>query len=148
MNSELDGVKLGMTWWSVPVIRLVAKLKNDDFIRLWLSCAITINRPGPQVSHFPRYLSAGMLFIYMLMCDSSLTHSAQSLEKEVQDVKATLQTMLAQLKEEEEDEKEEVSELQDDDLMKNGTDEEEEEEEEEEEDQYFSDSWGIWNGCL
>lgn len=25
---------------------------------------------------------------------------------------------------------------------------EEEEEEEEDEDQYFSDSWGIWNGCL
>ncbi|XP_044070806.1 disrupted in schizophrenia 1 protein isoform X2 [Siniperca chuatsi] len=61
----------------------------------------------------------------------------QSLEKEVLEVKATLQTMLAQLKEDEEEE-EEVSELQDDDLMKNGT-----EEEEEEEDQYFSDSWGI-----
>ncbi|XP_029305996.1 disrupted in schizophrenia 1 protein [Cottoperca gobio] len=71
--------------------------------------------------------------------DQALT---QSLEKEVQEVKATLQTMLAQLKEEEE-----VNELQDDDLMKSGTDEEEEEEEEEEdeeeEDQYFSDSWGI-----
>ncbi|XP_070772495.1 disrupted in schizophrenia 1 protein [Enoplosus armatus] len=67
--------------------------------------------------------------------DQALT---QSLEKEVQEVKATLQTMLAQLKEEEE----EVCELLDDDLMKNGT-EEEEEEEEEEEDQYFSDSWGI-----
>ncbi len=78
--------------------------------------------------------------------DSSLTRAAQSLEKEVQEVKTTLQTMLAQLKEEEEEE-EEVSELQEDDLMKNGT-EEEEEEEEEEEDQYFSDSWGIWNGCL
>lgn len=70
----------------------------------------------------------------------SLTRAAQSLEKEVQEVKATLQTMLAQLKEEEEEEEEE-GELQDDDLMKNGT-----EEEEEEEDQYFSDSWGIWNG--
>ncbi|XP_038593384.1 disrupted in schizophrenia 1 protein isoform X1 [Micropterus salmoides] len=70
--------------------------------------------------------------------DPALT---QSLEKEVQEVKATLQTMLAQLKEEEVEE-EEVCELQDDDLMKNGT-EEEEEEEEEEEDQYFSDSWGI-----
>ncbi|XP_070834279.1 disrupted in schizophrenia 1 protein [Chaetodon trifascialis] len=68
--------------------------------------------------------------------DQALT---QSLEKEVQEVKATLQSMLAQLKEEEEEE-EEVSELQDDDLMKNGT---EEEEEEEDEDQYFSDSWGI-----
>lgn len=65
----------------------------------------------------------------------SLTLAAQSLEKEVQDVKATLQTMLAQLKGEEEEE------LQDDDLMKNGT--EEEEEEEEDEDQYFSDSWDI-----
>lgn len=64
----------------------------------------------------------------------SLTLAAQSLEKEVQDVKTTLQTMLAQLKGEEEEE------LQDDDLMKNGT---EEEEEEEDEDQYFSDSWDI-----
>lgn len=59
--------------------------------------------------------------------DPSLTHTAQSLEKEVQEVKATLQTMLAQLKEEEVEE-EEVCELQDDDLMKNGTEEEEEEE--------------------
>lgn len=66
--------------------------------------------------------------------DQALT---QSLEKEVQEVKSTLQTMLAQLKVEEEDE-EEVNEL--DDLMKNGI---EEEEEEEEEDQYFSDSWDI-----
>jgi len=84
--------------------------------------------------------------------DSSLTRAAQSLEKEVQEVKATLQTMLEQLQEEEE---EEGNELQDDDLMENGTEEEEEEEEveeeeeeeEEEEDQYFSDSWGIWNEC-
>ncbi|XP_051816043.1 disrupted in schizophrenia 1 protein isoform X2 [Acanthochromis polyacanthus] len=69
--------------------------------------------------------------------DQALT---QSLEKEVQEVKSTLQTMLAQLKvEEEEEEEEEVNELND--LMKNGT--EEEEEEEEEEDQYFSDSWDI-----
>lgn len=86
------------------------------------------------------YLSVGMRFIYMLMCvclqqHSSLTPFAQSLEKEVQEVKSTLQTMLAQLKVEEEDE-EEVNEL--DDLMKNGI-----EEEEEEEDQYFSDSWDI-----
>uniref|UniRef100_A0A8C9X2M7 DISC1 scaffold protein n=2 Tax=Sander lucioperca TaxID=283035 RepID=A0A8C9X2M7_SANLU len=70
--------------------------------------------------------------------DQSLT---QSLEKEVQELKTTLQTMLAQLKEEEEEE-EEVNELQGDDLVKNGTDDEEEEEEEED-DQYFSDSWGI-----
>lgn len=74
------------------------------------------------------------------MSDSSLTHTAQSLEREVQEVKATLQAMLAQLKEEEE----EVNGLQDDDLMRNGTTEEEEEDEEdEEEDQYFSDSWGV-----
>ncbi|KAL6101606.1 disc1 [Pungitius sinensis] len=66
----------------------------------------------------------------------------QSLEKEVQEVKATLQTMLAQLKEEEEEE-EEVNGLHDDDLMRNGTAEEEEDEEDEEEDQYFSDSWGV-----
>ncbi|CAJ1067674.1 disrupted in schizophrenia 1 protein isoform X1 [Xyrichtys novacula] len=82
--------------------------------------------------------------------DQALTHI---LSKEVQEVKATLQTMLAQLREEEEEEDEdddgeedEGEELQDDDLMKNGTEEEEEreeEEEEEEEDQYFSDSWGI-----
>ena len=35
--------------------------------------------------------------------DFSLTRAAQSLEKEVQEVKATLQTMLAQLKEEKEE---------------------------------------------
>ncbi|XP_040906191.1 disrupted in schizophrenia 1 protein [Toxotes jaculatrix] len=70
--------------------------------------------------------------------DRALT---QSLEKEVQEVKATLQSMLTQLKEEEEEEGE-VNELLDDDLMKNRT-EDEEEEEEEEEDQYFSDSWDI-----
>lgn len=82
------------------------------------------------------------------MSDSSLTHTAQSLEREVQEVKATLQAMLAQLKEEEEGE-EEVNGLQDDDLMRNGTTEEEEEDEEdEEEDQYFSDSWGVWNGFM
>ncbi|XP_075875093.1 disrupted in schizophrenia 1 protein isoform X2 [Nelusetta ayraudi] len=87
----------------------------------------------------------------MLNQDQALT---QSLEKEVQDVKATLQSMLAQLKEEEGEEEEveegeeeeeeeeedkegqEEEELQDDDLMQNGT-------EEEEEDQYFSDSWDI-----
>lgn len=66
----------------------------------------------------------------------------QSLENEVQEVKATLQTMLRQLKEEEE----EGTELIEDGLMKNGIEEEEEEEEEEdeeEEDQYFSDSWDI-----
>ncbi|KAI9519899.1 hypothetical protein NQZ68_022926 [Dissostichus eleginoides] len=78
------------------------------------------------------------------LINSSLTRAAQSLEKEVQEVKATLQTMLEQLQEEEE---EEENELQDDDLMENGTEEEEEEveeeEEEEEDDQYFSDSWGI-----
>lgn len=72
--------------------------------------------------------------------DQALT---QSLEREVQEVKATLQTMLAQLKEEEAED-EEVNESQDDDLMKNGTEEENEDEnDEEEEDQYFSDSWDI-----
>ncbi|XP_026164898.1 disrupted in schizophrenia 1 protein isoform X2 [Mastacembelus armatus] len=75
------------------------------------------------------------LQVAILNRDQALT---QSLEKEVQEVKATLQTMLTQLKEEEAEE-EEVNELQDDELMKNGTDDEEEEEE----DQYFSDSWDI-----
>lgn len=69
-----------------------------------------------------------------------LTQSAQSLEKEVQEVKATLQSIFAQLKEEGAEE-EEVKQLQDDDHMSNGA--VEEEEEEEEEDQYFSDSWDI-----
>lgn len=64
----------------------------------------------------------------------SLTLIAQSLEEEVQEVKATLQTILTQLKGEEEDEEEK---LREDDLMMNGT------EEEEDEDQYFSDSWDI-----
>ncbi|XP_068597383.1 disrupted in schizophrenia 1 protein [Brachionichthys hirsutus] len=72
----------------------------------------------------------------ILSQDQPLT---RSLEKEVREVKATLQTMLAQLKGEEDEEEEDVSEVEDDDLMKNGT----EEEEEEEEDQYFSDSWDI-----
>lgn len=76
--------------------------------------------------------------------ESSLTQTSQSLEKEVQEVKATLENMLAQLKEEEEEE-EDVNKLQDDDLMENGI---VEEDEEEEEDQYFSDSWDIWNECL
>lgn len=38
MNSELDGVKLGMTPWCAPVIHLEAKLKIDDFIRLPAVC--------------------------------------------------------------------------------------------------------------
>lgn len=71
--------------------------------------------------------------------DQALT---QSLEKEVQEVKTTLQTMLAQLQENEEEEEEDVNKLQDDDLMENGI-EDEEEEEGDEEDQYFSDSWDI-----
>uniref|UniRef100_H3C121 DISC1 scaffold protein n=1 Tax=Tetraodon nigroviridis TaxID=99883 RepID=H3C121_TETNG len=58
----------------------------------------------------------------MLNEDQALTHS---LEKEVQDVKATLQTMLAQLKGDEEEE-----ELQEHNLMRNRN-------------QYFSDSWDI-----
>lgn len=74
-----------------------------------------------------------MCFYFHVFYFLALTVAAQSLEKEVQDVKATLQTMLAQLQGGEEEEEE----LQDDDLMKNGT------EEEEDEDQYFSDSWDI-----
>lgn len=65
----------------------------------------------------------------------SLTLAPQSLEKEVQDVKATLQTMLAQLQGEDEEEQ------QDHNLTKNGT--QEKEDEDEDEDQYFSDSWDI-----
>lgn len=78
MNSELDGVKLGMTWWSVPVIRLVAKLEIDDFIGSWLRSSITINHWRPQVTRLPWFLSAGMLFVYMLMFGfflNSLSHS-------------------------------------------------------------------------
>jgi len=70
MNTELDGVKLAMTWWSVPVIHLVAKLEIDDFITLCLSSGVTINHPGPQVSHLPGDLPAGMFSIYMFLCDS------------------------------------------------------------------------------
>lgn len=54
-----------------------------------------------------------------------------SLEKEVQEVKATLQTMLSQLKEEEDEE--------DEDKFSD----EEEEQVEDEEEHYFSDSWEI-----
>ncbi|XP_055018935.1 disrupted in schizophrenia 1 protein [Boleophthalmus pectinirostris] len=64
--------------------------------------------------------------------DRALT---QSLEKEVQNVKATLQSMLTQLQKDEEEEDDEINKLEDDDLMENGL--------EEEEDQYFSDSWDI-----
>lgn len=64
--------------------------------------------------------------------DQELT---QSLEKEVQNVKATLQSMLAQLQKDEEGEEDEVNKLEDDDLMENGLGEEE--------DEYFSDSWDI-----
>ncbi|KAF6725573.1 Disrupted in schizophrenia 1 protein [Oryzias melastigma] len=73
----------------------------------------------------------------LLNRDQALT---QSLEKEVQEVKSTLQSMLAQLKVEEE---EEGDENESEDLLENVTEKEEEEEEEEEEDQYFSDSWDI-----
>ncbi|XP_061545879.1 disrupted in schizophrenia 1 protein isoform X5 [Phycodurus eques] len=65
---------------------------------------------------------------------------AESLEKQVQEVKTTLQNMLALLREEVEEEVH-VHESQDeDDPVENGI---LEEEEEEEEDQYFSDSWDI-----
>uniref|UniRef100_A0A3P9LXY6 DISC1 scaffold protein n=1 Tax=Oryzias latipes TaxID=8090 RepID=A0A3P9LXY6_ORYLA len=73
----------------------------------------------------------------LLNRDQALT---RSLEKEVQEVKSTLQSMLAQLKVEEEEEGDE-NELGD--LLKSVAEKEEEEEEEEEEDQYFSDSWDI-----
>lgn len=67
------------------------------------------------------------------------------LERQVQEVKATLQNMLALLREEVEEDVN-VHELQDDDeAVENKTLEEEEEEEEE---QYFSDSWDIWRGRL
>ncbi|XP_077469737.1 disrupted in schizophrenia 1 protein isoform X2 [Stigmatopora argus] len=68
---------------------------------------------------------------------------AESLERQVQEVKATLQNMLALLKEEDMDHH--VHDDDDDGPEENGIlgGEEEEEEEEEEEDQYFSDSWDI-----
>nr|XP_057914833.1 disrupted in schizophrenia 1 protein isoform X3 [Doryrhamphus excisus] len=62
--------------------------------------------------------------------DQTLT---ESLEKQVQEVKTTLQNMLALLKDEDDD----VRELQDDDPVENGI------LEDEDEDQYFSDSWDI-----
>ncbi|XP_077351699.1 disrupted in schizophrenia 1 protein isoform X2 [Festucalex cinctus] len=62
---------------------------------------------------------------------------AESLERQVQEVKATLQNMLTLLREDTQ-----VHELQDDDhSVGNGI--LEEEDEEDEEDQYFSDSWDI-----
>ncbi|XP_077438072.1 disrupted in schizophrenia 1 protein isoform X2 [Vanacampus margaritifer] len=64
---------------------------------------------------------------------------AESLERHVQEVKATLQNMLTLLREDTQ-----VHALQDDDHPAgNGILEEEDEEDEEEEDQYFSDSWDI-----
>ncbi|XP_014852609.1 PREDICTED: disrupted in schizophrenia 1 protein isoform X1 [Poecilia mexicana] len=73
--------------------------------------------------------------------DQALT---QCLEKEVQEVKSTLQRMLTQLQVEEQQEDDtDVS----DELVKDETrvkvKAEEEDDEEEEEDQYFSDSWDI-----
>ncbi|XP_054885850.1 disrupted in schizophrenia 1 protein [Poeciliopsis prolifica] len=81
----------------------------------------------------------------LLNRDQALT---QCLEKEVQEVKSTLQRMLTQLQVEEQQEDDiDVS----DELVKSETrvkvkaeeEEDEEEDEEEEEDQYFSDSWDI-----
>ncbi|XP_067093129.1 disrupted in schizophrenia 1 protein [Osmerus mordax] len=69
----------------------------------------------------------------MLSRDQALT---QSLEVEVKEVKAALQSMLVQLKGEEEEEEEEEGDY----IVEN---KKEEEEDEEEEDQYFSDSWEI-----
>ena len=83
-------------------------------------------------------------------CFSLTPPLAPCLEKEVGEVKATLQTMLLQLRvaeEEDEDEDgEDVNEALDAvDLMEDETEDELEggEEGEEEEDQYFSDSWDI-----
>ena len=85
MNSELDGVKLGMTWWSVPVIHLVAKLEIDDFIGLWLSAAVCINHGGAtSVTFAPRICLPACLFFkftcervslrfYCLLLDSHRT---------------------------------------------------------------------------
>ncbi|XP_043992867.1 disrupted in schizophrenia 1 protein [Gambusia affinis] len=81
----------------------------------------------------------------LLNRDQALT---QCLEKEVQEVKSTLQRMLTQLQvEEQQEDDRHVS----DELVKGETrvkvktveEEDEEEDEEEEEDQYFSDSWDI-----
>lgn len=120
-------------------------MEFDGFIGLWLSAALTIRRRRFRSVTFVQIFVCRRSFLYkclrLKIFFPSLTRCAQSLEKEVQDVKTTLQSMLAQLREEEKEEEEEEEEeaLQDDDLMQNGT----EEEEEEEEDQYFSDSWDI-----
>ncbi|XP_039994966.1 disrupted in schizophrenia 1 protein isoform X2 [Xiphias gladius] len=115
-----------------------ANLQNSEFTKDGCSEAETADLTERCELISDRLLTLeDELQMAILNRDQALT---QSLEKEVQEVKATLQTMLTQLKEEEEEE-EEVNELLDDDLMKNGI--EEEEEEEEEEDQYFSDSWDI-----
>ncbi|XP_047207709.1 disrupted in schizophrenia 1 protein isoform X3 [Girardinichthys multiradiatus] len=73
--------------------------------------------------------------------DQALT---QSLEKEVQEVKCTLHSMLTQLKidEQEEEEARVLDELIKDEAQVK-VEAHEEEEEEEEDDQYFSDSWDI-----
>lgn len=76
--------------------------------------------------------------------DQALT---QCLEKEVQEVKSTLQSMFAQLKMEEQEEEEATVLIKDEAQVKVEDEEDEEEEEgeeeDEEEDQYFSDSWDI-----
>ncbi|KAK7139721.1 hypothetical protein R3I94_012390 [Phoxinus phoxinus] len=66
--------------------------------------------------------------------DKDLTHILTKLEKEVQEVKAALQSMLSQLTEEEEEE-------EDEDQFSDV--EEEHGEDEAEEEHYFSDSWDI-----
>ncbi|KAM6956201.1 disrupted in schizophrenia 1 protein [Aplochiton taeniatus] len=79
-------------------------------------------------------LNRDQALTHILSKSACLSGSAQSLETEVREVKATLQTMLAHL-----EEVEEVHKDEDDDLMEN----EIEEGGEEDEDQYFSDSWDI-----
>nr|XP_020455959.1 disrupted in schizophrenia 1 protein isoform X3 [Monopterus albus] len=116
-----------------------ANLQNSEFTKDGCSEAADLTERCELISDRLMTLE-DELQTAILNRDQALT---QSLEREVQEVKATLQTMLAQLKEEEAED-EEVNESQDDDLMKNGTEEENEDEnDEEEEDQYFSDSWDI-----
>lgn len=93
------------------------------------------------MSHVNLLLTSASVVVALLCLQhriSSLTRTARSLEKEVQEVKATLQNMLARLREEKEEEEEDANELEDDELVENGT-----VEEDEDEDQYFSDSWDI-----
>lgn len=127
-------------------------LKIDGFIGQWLSQTITVNSVALPLTFCLLVCFFSLLHTnmhYTETSDSSLTFSAQCLEKEVQEVKSTLQRMLTQLQVEEQQEDDtDVS----DELVKGETrvkvKAEEEEDEEEEEDQYFSDSWDIWDRRL